>query len=913
MAMCFFAACQQVDIAEPVEPADSEKVMINIAVDGSESNEAETKSVVAIGDSGIKNVSLFIFCNGSFSEAIYGTVTSGTLNMTSTKGYASNSRIDVFGLANVGNVTSNATLCSDAIASYGYTLASTVGINTNGFPMVGKVENAPVGTPFTMHLVRLTAKYGFKFVKKLNHGQFQITSLRLLNSPKVVYPFEERSKVSSTSQIFPNTGTLMDLATSNNLTALNRGNAVPFYVLENCQGTLLPGNTDPWAKIPSNIGSPYKDLCTYIEVKGTYTDDSGGLTATHTYRMYLGQDNVTNFDVIRNTSFTYTLALSDDGFLNANWKAERTVNSDTRSLTFDKSTYEVKSGSNCDVSLTYNPDYFDCNFSLSQNLRNAGVSFDTNYMTLKQSKELTADVTGTLTATSWDGKITASCNVVAKKHQDDVIIEIKPASKTMMMTSPYTSYDVELTTNGIKKSLSYDEFEITSSNVNVVSVEYQEDCELLAKGPGTATITVSDAETGSVTNSVIITVQEDRKIELSANQSSYNAKVAFPITIRPNFDATSNNTKITLGSEDGDLKFSTYSSGGFVQTLSGISVGKNQTKTIYGIYDANTVGAPDINAYVPKTTVEKSITITIKKSPFLTLTIADYEDWGYDTDEPFGFGIKKYVNGKYEFVALSEKHDDTPPDDFYMFDGDCDNYITATAEQWQNLLNYLCNDDCDCFIDGEADGFYIGMVGGPVSYATSCENWDVFDIIQNMIDTEQDATMNWLDGTPPPTPPTTKPTKTFYLWPSNAYYKDYEDQEDNVGYVKFSTNNYYWKHTIIIEPSWSVDWDWANEPWDFGPGSNSILQISSTPYGTQKWDDENNGIEVKIDVDENHRGIIGYMPEGMWISGVRGLSSSQYTIEYTYVSMTGNSGTRRTARKVTIEESDCIYEYIIQF
>lgn len=911
MAVGIFAACQQEDIIQPNEVPDNDKVIVNLAIDGAE--EIDTKSIVSVSEAGIADITLFIFQNGKCSEAIYATPTNGKLSIVSEKGYASDAVIDVYGVLNMGDRRSAVPEGGNpsALADLKYRMDNITNLNSNGFPMSGSVYNAPVGTPFTLHMRRLTAKYGFKINTNLKYGKFTVTGLKFKNAARYTYPFVEQCKATSTSDVYASAG---DYATTANINNLNNGIGVTFYTLENCQGTLLPNNTDPWEKIPSNI-STKKDLCTYIEVIGKYQDNSGGLAATHTYRMYLGQDNTTNFDVIRNTMFNYTLSLSDDGFLRANWKAERVVNSDSRSLAFAKSTYEVKYGEDCNVVVNYSPKKFDCNFELSQNLKNAGVSFDPSYMVLKQSRELDADVTGTLTATSWDGVKTATCNVVAKKHEDDIIIIIKPQSTSLRMTDPYTDVEIGAYMGDELLSDDYMDYAVECSNENII-IYSAEDWQLEAKGKGAATLTAKYVHNGQTyTASQDFTVTEDRTITVTTASNSYQAQNAFPIQIKPNFAGT-----IRVESDDSNLQFSSSTNGAFSEHLEGISVYKNSSKTIYGKYVTNNIASPTIKAYVAKTDVKGTKVISTTKAPKnLTLTITDWEDFPFWDKYPdgldctFKLGHIKYnsTTKKHEFISYAHYYGyDFPVSDLYYFEGDSYNTITGTEEQWQNVLDVTCNDDSYAgWLDSEWDSMAIGELDYDGTYERN-QNEKIWDIIQNMIDTGQDASMNWISNTSgsnpgPNLPPVTKPTKTFYLWPSMAYTKDPDDKENYIAYVKFTTNDYNWKHKLYIELAFP-DVDWAGEPLWYGPGTDGILQIDNL-----KWDNEINGIEMEIS--DGSFSVVGSYPERMWISSVYGLSSSQYEIEETYEKVTGFSTPQLCKRSVTIEESDYIYKYVIQF
>lgn len=99
---------------------------------------------------------------------------------------------------------------------------------------------------------------------------------------------------------------------------LERG--VAFYQYENMQGVLLPDNLLQSAKVwpDDHINA---SLCSYIEVKATYT--SPKKEGEITYRFYLGTDMTTNFDVIRNTQHTITVNFKLDGAIEENtWRVD---------------------------------------------------------------------------------------------------------------------------------------------------------------------------------------------------------------------------------------------------------------------------------------------------------------------------------------------------------------------------------------------------------------------------------------------------------------------------------------------------------------------------------------------------------------------------------------------------------------
>ena len=163
--------------------------------------------------------------------------------------------------------------------------------SSKGFPMAATVTKKITGAEqeIEIRLERLIAKVELKINSSSLPG-FRVNSVRLMNSPKDIVPFTTGSGAASTM-----TG---DTATASDIAGLNAGKSATFYMLENCQGILLPGNKDQWEKVPENIPAEKEKLCTYMEVTADL-DGSSGVEGPVTYRFYLGQDETTDFNIFR--------------------------------------------------------------------------------------------------------------------------------------------------------------------------------------------------------------------------------------------------------------------------------------------------------------------------------------------------------------------------------------------------------------------------------------------------------------------------------------------------------------------------------------------------------------------------------------------------------------------------------------
>ena len=302
---------------------------------------------------------------------------------------------------------------------------STYGISwlpsSGGCPMVchpEEGESRSLDMPVTVTLCRLLSRYDFSIEQTaLKHGTFKAYSVSVLQSCSKVYPFRRRSRAETSSDLG-----IGDRLSRTDLALLNEGGTVGFYCMENAQGVLLPSNRDPWAKVPSMI-SDRSDLCTYLEVKGFYSTDDNSYMVEHTYRMYLGADNVTDFNILRGRGYRLKLVLEENGALDPSWKLERNIRQDTRIFDLTPDSCSVRYKETATVGVRGNISAADCTFILSENLVSAGVSFDSGTMCLSLGKKLDRPVTGTLRAVSWDGARTDSCSVTALEYKYKVTMK----------------------------------------------------------------------------------------------------------------------------------------------------------------------------------------------------------------------------------------------------------------------------------------------------------------------------------------------------------------------------------------------------------------------------------------------------------------------------------------------------------
>ncbi|MBQ3743306.1 MAG: DUF4906 domain-containing protein [Bacteroidales bacterium] len=263
-----------------------------------------TKSAFTGSDDVVNNYSLLVFDEGVLAAKYYH-AGNGDLVLSVPAGRPR----DYFCVANLGDVTGAFTVGVSREADLAGWLLPAPVAGAAGLPMswqdcglVFSRAQLLAGAHLPVCLKRLVAQYDIVIDRSgLERYSFTPTSLSLCG-PAAVSPFaDSRSRADAVRT---------DYAVAADLAALAAGRAAHFFPLENRWGELLPGNTDPWAKVPGNLPSNARP--SYIELAGqAATTDGSGLSFPVKYRFYLGANAVSDFDVIRNRVYTVTLLLSD--------------------------------------------------------------------------------------------------------------------------------------------------------------------------------------------------------------------------------------------------------------------------------------------------------------------------------------------------------------------------------------------------------------------------------------------------------------------------------------------------------------------------------------------------------------------------------------------------------------------------
>lgn len=328
-AMLFFvlaaASCREIDIVS--DPGDTELLL--------KWESSSTRSSYNLDENKIESLIVYIYKEGVLFDRLpvsKENLTNSSLRLTLHKGY----HYSFYILANLDDfddlpAPKDETFLKDMRL---YDCAASA-VEGGYAPMAGSMENLYVdrGVNFCIvELDRLVSRLDFVIDKSgLQKEKITVKSVRLRQAAADICPFLPSSEALTVYD--------GDYASSEDLENINSGGKISFYMLENAKGVLLPGNQDHWAKIPDNISSE-ASFCTYLEVSAVYTAP-GILGENLKYRLYLGEDNCSDFNVGRNKINTLTLTTTGEGVFRSSWKVELGEYVDSRELHFSENRLEI--------------------------------------------------------------------------------------------------------------------------------------------------------------------------------------------------------------------------------------------------------------------------------------------------------------------------------------------------------------------------------------------------------------------------------------------------------------------------------------------------------------------------------------------------------------------------------------------
>ena len=212
----------------------------------------------------------------------------------------------LYALVNMGDMTASLPRLESDLESLTYRIPSyTEGAESlaaRGLPMAGTLDYPGHGTviPVERLLAKVTAHLSCEW------EDAAIRSVRVRNLNRVLRPFGEavRDEDWDQQEFDDGTGTA--------------SGTFVFYVPENLQGTIGGIQTSREKSPDANDEVRARsDRLTYLE---TTVEGTGTILGTIVYRSYLGRNAVTDFDILRNARYDWTLRFLPDGLQYDDWK-----------------------------------------------------------------------------------------------------------------------------------------------------------------------------------------------------------------------------------------------------------------------------------------------------------------------------------------------------------------------------------------------------------------------------------------------------------------------------------------------------------------------------------------------------------------------------------------------------------------
>ena len=226
----------------------------------------------------------------------------------------------VYALVNMGDMSAIIPSSEPEMASLVYRIPSyTEGdssIMTRGMPMAGSKTITITSSSQdvqTISVKRLLCKV--ELTLNCNWPGGQIISAKIHDMNRELTPFSENGSASSLYTTLP----YQEVKGISGETTFH----ATFYVPENMQGT-VPSITNSSDK-QFHGNNIFSNRRTYLEVEANGFTKYVGSTkfvGSVTYRSYLGNNATSNFDLVRNTRYSWTVNYNEDGLLSDNWKVQ---------------------------------------------------------------------------------------------------------------------------------------------------------------------------------------------------------------------------------------------------------------------------------------------------------------------------------------------------------------------------------------------------------------------------------------------------------------------------------------------------------------------------------------------------------------------------------------------------------------
>ena len=212
-------------------------------------------------------------------------------------------------------------MTSALVESKTMTVRAEADLAPNGaLPMCGYFSGTPtVSSLANVALKRAVAKLTFKLAADMPvNCSFTLTSVELHNVPQTMRYFRDPSKLdpgTDADLCYPAasagfTDLWMDMTPDDKTLTAAAKECGWCYLPENARGRgTAAAQTDKTAAAALGGAAGQGDYASYIEITGDYVSDLGYKYTGNKYRIYLGCDAVSDYNVLRNTHYTVTAAI----------------------------------------------------------------------------------------------------------------------------------------------------------------------------------------------------------------------------------------------------------------------------------------------------------------------------------------------------------------------------------------------------------------------------------------------------------------------------------------------------------------------------------------------------------------------------------------------------------------------------
>ena len=514
------------------------KVSVSVELEGLETH--ETKSSFSWSDTYIHDYEIFLVNpqTGKVESCTYQTGTS-SVDLTAVKG----KEYFIYALVNHGSRLTPASVdeLSDLSLDVSYDR-----IKSNGIPMSGSVSyvipsgSGQVVVPVTRLLARIDFRVDRSYLKHADEEDgFVVNGVAIRDAMTSFSPFLSNNRQTKTSGIDYG----FDEASTTDLATVNAGGKISLYVFENMQGNLLSGNSDPWSKVPSKVNGYQK--CSYLEVTASYCAQ-GLMSDDITYRMFLGSNASSNFDIKRNTIYTITLKPTEDEIMGerGSWKIVSRDWDDGRSMIFLPEDITVPSMGSASAVVGMDPEPFDVTIGDTEWLDKIGCTYSYNRssqtLTVTNNQRLEKDAEGYVSATSWDGLWDAYLYVLVKAPKVPTSLAIAPSPITLKVGGSQALTATATYSDGTKSVVTPT---YTCANTSVASVNGS---KITGVAPGSTTVGATYSENGKTVSAAPVNVSVTQNASLQPSSATIDTwgGNSYPVTFTYT-DANGVSTKVT--------------------------------------------------------------------------------------------------------------------------------------------------------------------------------------------------------------------------------------------------------------------------------------------------------------------------------------------------------------------------------